>query len=346
MSEQNQLRIGFIGAGAICRSRHLPGLAQLDGVEVVAVANRTRESGQNIAADFGIPDVLDSWQDLLARDDIDAVFIGTWPYMHRELSVAVLESGKHCFCQARMTMNLAEAKAMLDCATAHRDLVNMICPPPTRMPFEPFIKDVLAKGQLGQLTAVQLISVGSGNRDLESVHWRERAELSGKQVLAMGIYAETMHAILGPYVSLTAQTSIPLVEKAGVKIDVPQVVTLSGQLENGALCTEIHHGLAADKSTLKDQLTIWGMDGTLHYEFGDTIQMAAAGEPLQPVDVPADLQRGWCVEEDFVNAVRAARVGGAWHVSPDFAEGLLYMRKVEAVHESASTGRAVKPAEL
>ena len=67
------LRIGFIGAGGICRSRHLPGLAGLDGVEVVVVCNRSRESSERVARDFGIAEVDDDWQRVIARDDPDII---------------------------------------------------------------------------------------------------------------------------------------------------------------------------------------------------------------------------------------------------------------------------------
>jgi predicted dehydrogenase len=346
MSSHTPIRVGFIGAGAICRTRHLPGLAKIEGVDVVAVANRSRQSGRKVADDFGIREVMDDWRQLVARDDLDTVFIGTWPYTHREMSVAVLESGKHCFCQARMAPNLDDAKAMAACARQHLKLVNMICPPPMRMPFEPFIRDVLAKGTLGAVTAVRLVSVGPANRDRDSFTWREDVQMSGRQVLAMGIYAETLHAIVGEYESLTAQTSIVIDRKGGHEVKIPQVVTIGGRLTSGALASEIHSGLVADKTTPHDELTIWGLDGTLRYGFGDSIEMAAAGEPLQRVDVPAALQRGWLVERDFIDAVRAANAGESWSVSPDFEEGLAYMRKVEAVHLSAERGQAIAPASL
>ena len=48
------VRIGFIGAGAICRLKHLPGLAPIDDAEVVAVCNRSHASSQAIASEFGI----------------------------------------------------------------------------------------------------------------------------------------------------------------------------------------------------------------------------------------------------------------------------------------------------
>ena len=65
----NIIRIGFVGAGSICRSRHLPGLQALENVEVVAVCNRSRESSRKVAEVFHIPEVMDDWRELVARDD-------------------------------------------------------------------------------------------------------------------------------------------------------------------------------------------------------------------------------------------------------------------------------------
>ena len=346
-----KIRVGFIGAGDICRVRHLPGLAKLDGVEVVTVCNRSRESAQKVAGQFSISEVDDDWHQLVQRDDLDAVIIGTWPYMHKEMSIAVLEAGKHCFCQARMCMNLDEAKQMHGAAQDHPGLVNMICPPPTRMPFEPYIRQLIASDKLGKMTLVELAAVGGSNLDRQRVHWRERVEYSGQQIMAMGIFAETLNAVVGPYERLSAQTATPIGTKTAengepVNIGIPQIVTITGRLENGALAVEHHSGLATDGSSQGSHLTIWGLKGTLRYDFGDTIEFAPAGQPLSPVDVPDELQRPWLVEQDFINAVRSAKRGESWSVSPDFAEGLRYMRKVEAVHQSAATGQAVLPARL
>lgn len=346
------IRIAFIGAGAIARSRHLPALSKMPEVKVVAVANRSLDSGRAVAKEFDIPEVFTDWIALLARPDIDAVFIGTWPSTHEEMSVAALSLGKHVFCQARMAMDLDQAKRMFAAAQARPDLVNMVCPPPTRMPFEPYIKSLLASGKLGQIISVRLTSVSGANLDRHSVHWRERAEISGKQAMLMGIYAETLHALLGPYASLDARIDTPITTKTDasgneVAIRVPQVVTITGRLQSsGALVIEQHLGLANDTSTRGDELVIWGLNGSLRYRFGDKIEVSEPAGELLTATVPAEFHRPWQVERDFISAILAARSGQSWSVSPDFAEALLYMRKVQAVHLSAQSGRAVSPGAL
>lgn len=351
MAEQQLIRVGFIGAGSIAESRHLPGLIDIDGVQLVAVANRSMESSRKIAKAWGFAEAMEDWKALVARDDIDVIFIGTWPYMHREMSVAALNAGKHVFCQARMAMDLPDAQLMLEAAKAHPHLVNMICPPPTRMPFEPYIKNLLAQGGLGQIVGVQLSSINGQNLDTSKIHWREDIQYSGRQIMAVGILAETLNAWVGPYDTLHALTDIPIRRKKNnqgqdVDIHVPQIVHIQGRLRGGVPVQEFHTGVAQDPDTHGVKLVIHGMDASLRYTFGKTIELAQGGHAFKKVSVPAKLKRDWHVEEDFIAAVRNAQQGKAWKVSPDFEEGMLYMRKMQAIYESARSGQVVKPADL
>src|SRR5688572_32185597 len=83
-----RIRVGIVGAGGIVGSTHIPGLRRMPGVEIVAVANRSLESSQRAAKEFDIPRAFADWEQLLAADGIDAVLIGTWPYMHRSVTLA------------------------------------------------------------------------------------------------------------------------------------------------------------------------------------------------------------------------------------------------------------------
>ena len=127
---QTPIRIGIIGAGGIVKTRHLPGLAKVDDCQVVAVHNRRRANAEAVAAEWKIPHVVDSAEAVYGRADINAVLIGTTPYLHKELTLKSLAAGKHVFCQARMARDLAEARDMLAAARAYPRLVTMICPAP------------------------------------------------------------------------------------------------------------------------------------------------------------------------------------------------------------------------
>ncbi|MCC6581656.1 MAG: Gfo/Idh/MocA family oxidoreductase [Phycisphaeraceae bacterium] len=355
MTQPDPVRVGFIGAGGICRDRHLPGLAKLPGVQVTAVSNRTRASAEKVAATFGIPQVEDDWRRLIDRPDIDAVFIGAWPYMHRAMSIAALEAGKHVFCQARMCMDLVEARQMVKAATAHPRQVNMICPPPTRMPFEDIILKLIQQGELGELTSVLLSSVNDVNLKSNQLHWRENVAYSGRQIMAVGIYAETLNAWVGDYETLSAEFGQVIHRKIAesgneIEVRIPQVVAIHGTLARGIVISEFHSGAAAGQ-TPGDWIGLHGTHASLRYRMmSSRLELCRAGEEPRSVPIPTGhpmtVDDAWTVEADFIEAVRAARAGRSWRVSPDFAEGLRYMLKMEAVHRSAQHGRTVALSEL
>lgn len=348
MTESSPVRIGFIGAGDICRTQHLPRLAKIRDAQVQVVCNRSEKSSKAVADAFGIPEIEMDWQALVVRDDLDAIFIGTWPYMHREMSVAALQAGKHVFCQARMASDLAEARAMVEAADAHPGQVHMICPPPHRMPWEPYIRQLLSDGELGELREVSLVCVNGS--DLGDLTWREQIQYSGQQIMQLGIWAETLNAWVGQYQSLSATLATPITEKTNAdgsteEIKIPQIVLIQGTLDSGAAIIERHSGVAAHENV--NTLTLTGSDATLHVDIANhRIQFARVGRTLKDAEVPDELQRPWQVEHDFIRAVQAARQGKAWHVSPDFHEGLAYMRKIEAVHRAARTRQMVQLADV
>src|SRR3989442_7547213 len=87
------IRVGFVGAGANTRRYHIPKLRAQPGVELVAVANRTKASGDRVALELGIPRVYADWRELVRAPDLDAICIGTWPNTHSEITRAALEHG-------------------------------------------------------------------------------------------------------------------------------------------------------------------------------------------------------------------------------------------------------------
>src|SRR5690349_13808533 len=96
------IRIGFVGLGANARLMHVPGFRACEDVEIVAVCNRRRESTEAAAREFGIPRTFDHWEDLVADPGVDAVVVGTWPYLHCPVTLAALAAGKHVMTEARM----------------------------------------------------------------------------------------------------------------------------------------------------------------------------------------------------------------------------------------------------
>jgi predicted dehydrogenase len=329
--------VGIVGAGSIAREVNLPHLQAIPGVEVVAVCNSRTETARRIAREFGIPEVVEDWTSMVERADLDAIWIGTPPVMHAPITIAALERGKHVFCQARMAMDLAEARAMLAAARERPELVTMLSAPPMGMKAGRLLQKLLADGYAGDLYHLTLVAHSAMFADPSApAHWRQRRELSGLNTLAVGIYFEILHRWLGAPSRLHAQTRICVPDRRGYHVQVPDVVQVMGEWTGGLLGSLEWSGVSLYAPDSK--LNLYGRDGTLEYNFStDQVRGARRGdEALATIELPADLETPWTVEQDFITAVRT---GG--HPEPSFETGVAYMELTEAVHLSASTGRAV-----
>eukprot|EP01052_Picozoa_sp_SAG31_P023132 SAG31_NODE_1884_length_6996_cov_4.386835_4_plen_249_part_00 len=148
---------------------------------------------------------LQSWEEVIADPAIDAIVIGTWPYMHKTLSIAALEAGKHVLCEARMAMDAAEAHEMLAIAKRHPSLVAQIVPSPMTLKFDATIKRLLKEGTLGDVLYVDVRGLSGQSVDTEKpLHWRSSYELSGHNTMSMGIFYEAARRWVGDAVKVTA----------------------------------------------------------------------------------------------------------------------------------------------
>jgi len=344
MSTGGVVRVGIVGAGGIVRSRHLPGLKKIAGVELVAVSNRTVDSASRVAREWDIAEVVPDWRDLVARDDIDAVVIGTWPYLHCPVTLAALDAGKHVFCQARMALNLDEAAQMLR-AAMRSDRVTMLCPPPHGLKGDNVMRRLLGNGRVGKVHLIRLTSLSGVFADPQQpIHWRQDRRLSGRNVLTLGIYAEVIHRWLGHArrVSANLWTSVPQRPSADgrsmVPVEIPDNVLVSGRMESGAGLEIAMSGVVPN--AVDDLLEVYGDRGAVRYNFArDTITAAHVGEPWEEVPISPAEERHWTVEADFIAAIREGR--GGINLHPDFHDGYKYMEFLEAVWQSHGQRRHV-----
>jgi predicted dehydrogenase len=342
------IRIGVVGAGLNTKSRHIPGLQAIDGVEVVSVANRSRESSQRVADEFHIPKVYDSWADLIAAPDTNAICIGTWPYMHRTLVLAALEHGKHVMTEARMAMDARQAHEMLAASLQKPDLVAHVVPAPFIDKVEATIKELVLNGYLGDLLSVDIAggSPGAPNGAFIDhrgpMHWRYDRDLSGYNVMLLGAWYECLMRLIGPASSVNAITRVygnSHIDASGNLhvATIPDHVEVLYETPSGPV---VHIRLSQVTGLAPpDRLWLFGTEGTLYVDAGkEELSGGRRGdEVLQAIDIPAEKQGHWRVEEEFVNAIRG--IEPITHTT--FEDGVRYMDFTEAVARSARARKTV-----
>lgn len=337
-----RIRIGIVGAGGIVKARHLPALLAMPEVEIVAVCNSTLESSKSFCANhLPLAEPMEHWPELVSRDDIDAVWIGTTPQLHADITCYALRAGKHVFCQARMAMDNAEAQLMWETSISNPELVAMLCPPPYGMKGDLVIKRLLSENAIGHPVQVVLHSMNAAFLDADApAHWRQRSEISGLQVLTLGIYVEVIQRWLGDIVAVFADGAVVYGLRQGYEVEIPDLLHVLCHFRNGARGSLIFSGVAANAP--QDGVEIYGTEGTLTYNFvTDEIRLGKPGGELQTVPIPSSEAKEWTVERDFINAVLNPSDP---RPRPDFTEGTKYMRVVQAAAESMDGGDLVRVA--
>lgn len=108
---KQDIRIGLIGAGHIAGSHAAHW--QREAV-ITAVCSRRRSSAERLAEQYDIPTVCNDENELLNRNDVDAVCISTPHHLHYPQAMAAMAAGKHVFCEKPLAMNGSEARDMYE----------------------------------------------------------------------------------------------------------------------------------------------------------------------------------------------------------------------------------------
>jgi 2-hydroxy-4-carboxymuconate semialdehyde hemiacetal dehydrogenase len=111
------IKVALAGAGAF-GIKHLDGIKNIDGVEVVSLVSRDLEKTRAVAAKYGIGHVTTDLADSLALKEVDAVILCTPTQMHAEQTIACLKAGKHVQVEIPLADSLAGATAVVEQARA------------------------------------------------------------------------------------------------------------------------------------------------------------------------------------------------------------------------------------
>ena len=338
------LRIGLIGAGGNTKLRHIPGFQAIDDVEITAVCNRSRASSQAVADQYGIAAIEEDWRRLIERDDVDAICIGTWPYTHCPMTLAALALDKHVLTEARIALNVDEARQMLAASEASK-AVAMVVPAPFYLAYEATLLEMLAGGEFGDLLEVHINALGGGYDEAAPRTWRQRRDRSGNNIMSMGIFNETVRRYAGHEVAVSAfgQTFVASRHdpETGERepIDVPDSLGILAEHENGA--TGVYHFSNVARRGRGAAFEFYGSRGAFRLE-NDQAMVSRDGGEFVPLDVAPERRGGWQVEDDFVAAIRE----GAPVTRTSFADGVKYMQFTDAVQRSMVEGRRVELADV
>lgn len=118
MGKSSELRVGIIGCGGIAGGKHLPALAKLEPVKLVAFCDIVEDRASAHADKFGVSgaNVYKDYQKLLEKEKLDVVHVLTPNISHSDITVAALEAGCHVMCEKPMAKTADGARKMVAAA--------------------------------------------------------------------------------------------------------------------------------------------------------------------------------------------------------------------------------------
>ncbi|MBP3368807.1 MAG: Gfo/Idh/MocA family oxidoreductase [Clostridia bacterium] len=120
-----KLRVGIIGSGGISNA-HTKGYLQLkDRVELVACCDIDEEKAKRYAEHYGIPTYYTDYNEMLAKENLDCVSVSTWNSAHKGATIAALNAGVNVLCEKPMAMNAEEALEMQAAAEKNGKLLQV-----------------------------------------------------------------------------------------------------------------------------------------------------------------------------------------------------------------------------
>lgn len=293
MSDNEGLRVGFIGSGWTERIQ-IPAFC-LGGLTPQAIASGHVENARRVAEEQNLPEVYESWRELVASDSVDIVSIVTPTDTHAEMAIAALQAGKHVICEKPTALNTDEAESMLAASQAAPDQLAIIDHElrfhPQRRQMRRMIKD----GFVGTVLSARMTRLGASRLDpLGAWNWWSDASRGGGMLGAVGSHLlDLARWMIGRVNTMTAQLNTGVLYRDDPDSDGQRPVTVDDhahmmlRFANGALGDITVSGITAGGYGMT--VEVYGTRGALMLDNQDRLWSMQGEEMLkgewQPVRV-------------------------------------------------------------
>ncbi len=327
----DKVRVAVVGCGSmgVDLARQV---VQVDAGKLVAVLDIDPSKAQPLADELGA-EAMTTRHELLARDDVHAVFIATPGWTHTEWVVAAFGARKHVFVEKPMALLPKDCEEMIRAgkAASRKLMVGQVL---RYIHVFAFTDDLVRKGRLGQVVSIRITrsTFGWGG----SVRpWRATAQKCGGLLFEVSIHElDFMLHILGEASAVHSFANHKVVRD----IDYPDTVMVNLQFKSGAVA-QLCAGLADRVGSYAGEIV--GTKGAVHFDSrrGEIITKLGEAEPTTTNFRDLDLEHPVRREvREFLEAVRDDTP-----VTIPGEDGLRVVRAATAAVASAATGRVVQP---
>ena len=350
------LRVGIIGLG-FGGETALKCYKQLPDVEVVALAGLEEDRLTFLSETYHVPNTYRYYEELLVRDDLDAVSVAVPNYLHTPVVLAALERGLHVLCEKPLARTSEEAERMVQAAIAANRVLHVVFNHRRRGDIE-VLKRYVDDGKLGNIYYAKANWMRRRGIPGVGTWFVSKEKAGGGPLIDLGVHVLYMalHLLGEPEVVTVSAMTYDLLGSNGRGFNVNSKKTGSGntfevedlataffRLSNGA--TLLLESSWATHSNFGDDfgIVLYGTDGgaeikVKRYGWEDTLRIYTdiAGVPaeINPQVYPG--AGHMAVIREFVAIIRE----GNWSLY-NGTEGLRRTRIIDACYASAQQGREV-----
>lgn len=348
------VRVAVIGTG-FGSTVHIPALAHVDGIELVAVCSRRQERASRVAAQYNIPTASTDWRDVINDPGVDAVVIVTPPYLHHQMVITAIEAGKHVLCEKPLARNLAETRDMSRLAE-RAGIVAMVNQPFRYLPIRRRVKELIDEGYIGEPQGLSMIIFNAQLADPEGKRfgWLMEDDKAGGMLRAVGShYIDTIRWWLGDIDAVAGITGTMVKRRrlpdssSIASVDADDNFAFVFRLENGGIGS-VHFSSTAPTDA-GESVTITGSEGMLIMEGDTELFGARKRDPgLRELAIPDRLtpklpefnhkltRPTILLMRDWVKAIHE---GEGATFSPSFIDGSKVQEIIDGVFRSGSQDR-------
>src|SRR5438309_7963757 len=228
-----KIGIAIIGCGGITLQNHLPGLALCPEAKLVALCDSDAERLQKAGRQTGINVTATRYEEIVKRDDVEAVIIATPNFAHAPTALAAIAAGKHVLCEKPLALNDAEAKQMAD-AAEQAGVRHMTAFTYRFVPAMRYLSHLVKRGDLGQPYHYRSCRLQDwGARDLG---WRQVKKLAGTGELGdmLSHRIDFAQHLIASMTRLVANTKRLVDDRGGHVSDLEDWVAILADFEGGA----------------------------------------------------------------------------------------------------------------
>ncbi|MBC8257540.1 MAG: Gfo/Idh/MocA family oxidoreductase [SAR324 cluster bacterium] len=180
-----KVRWGVLSSAKIGLEKVIPAMQKGEYCEIAAIASQSLERGKSAAAQLGITQVYGSYEELLADDNIDAVYIPLPNHLHVPWSIKALKAGKHVLCEKPIGLTTVEAEELLVEARKYPELKVMEAFMYRHHPQWQKAQHLVNEGRIGELQTIHSF-FSYFNADPENI--RNMADIGGGGLMDIGCY--------------------------------------------------------------------------------------------------------------------------------------------------------------